>query len=126
MSKQSKRARRYLANLMAEHRQARLNNPEVEALKDAAFYYWAGKIDKCAAVFFPLMNRIIVEPLIGTEEYKNGERKQEIALEEQQEESSLEEGGLDFDSLFGDPAFNTEGGDYETEADRDDDGYLIR
>lgn len=125
MSKQSK-AKRYLAKLVAEHRLARLNNPEVEALKDAAHYWWAGNIAKCAAVFFPLMDRIIVEPLIGTEEYKNGERKQEIALEEQQEESSIEEGGSDFDSLFGDPAFNTEGGDYETEADRDDDGYLIR
>lgn len=122
MSKQSKRMRRALAKAAFKRR-----DPNVVLLKNASHYHWMGDFTKAGAIFFPLMAKIIVEPLKGTEEYRDGERKPDIPLEEQQEEIEDEDEDrnnvVTFDTLFG--RERTEG-EYDDETDRDDQGYLIR
>lgn len=115
------KARRMLERMAAEQR--RSSAFDISELRWAAMCYWRGDIKQCAAVFFPLMEKLIKEPLKGTKEYEDGERKQEVQIEEQKEtEGTGKTSSLTFDDLF-----NHENGDtpYAEEA-RDEDGYLIR
>lgn len=120
MSNRKKEAKKEARSVLERLRAQAHLNWDVQELKEAAHYHWMGDFGKAGRIFFPLMDRLIQEPLKGTKEYEDGQRKPETPVEEQEQEEVLGE-VVTFTDLFGD------GKDAETTEDpRDEDGYLIR
>lgn len=94
---------------------------DVVDLREARHYFWVGDYSKAGKIIYRLSKRLIVEPHKDTKEYQDGERKPDTPFEEQEQEEILEE-PFDLYDLF------TGVGVYPDapEAERDEDGYLIR
>ncbi len=93
-------------------------------LKHASYRYWLQDYEEAGRVLFALSKRIIVEPLMGTQEYLDGERKQEIPDDEPEE--ATKDKIVTYEDLFSDTEKEQGRATLGPEPDRDDDGYLIR
>ena len=119
MSRKSRAAAR---KLLEQYQRERLRkNPDILQLEDAKGAYWWQRYDEAGRLLFSLSRRIIIEPLKGTEEYKDGERKPDTPVPEQpEEEEPVEDIYAQFDVLAEGDSGNA------ATAERDEDGYLIR